>query len=72
VAFFSCVDIDKVLRKEVHQDCKTPSNPQGLKIGYKIPKGEALNIHQILDITKGSLAKSVINDSNVGPDQLQP
>ena len=37
-AFFSAVDIDHVLRKEVDMDCVTPSHPQ------KIPHGESLDI----------------------------
>ena len=37
-AFFSAVDIDHVLRKEVDMDCVTPSNPT------KIPPGESLDI----------------------------
>jgi DNA polymerase gamma 1 len=55
VAFFSCVDIDKVLRKEVTVDCVTPSNPNGLAKSYGIPEGEALTIFDILEKTKGSL-----------------
>ena len=39
MAFFSAVDIDYVLRKEVNVDCKTPSNHLGLESGYKIPQG---------------------------------
>ncbi|KAK6458240.1 mitochondrial DNA polymerase catalytic subunit [Scheffersomyces xylosifermentans] len=42
-AFFSEVDIDHVLRKEVHMDCITPSNP------IAIPPGESLSIGQLLD-----------------------
>lgn len=41
-AFFSEVDIDHVLRKEVSMDCVTPSNPT------PIPLGESLNIGQLL------------------------
>ena len=41
-AFFSQVDIDHVLRKEVDMDCVTPSHPN------KIPHGESLDIHQLL------------------------
>ena len=48
VAFFSSVDIDKCLRKEVNLDCKTPSNPLGLKLGYGIPFGESLDIFQLV------------------------
>ncbi|KAI9703129.1 MAG: DNA-directed DNA polymerase gamma mip1 [Candelina mexicana] len=42
-AYFSAVDIDKVLRKEVDLDCITPSHPN------KIPHGESLDISQLLD-----------------------
>jgi DNA polymerase gamma 1 len=41
-AYFSAVDIDHVLRKEVNMDCVTPSHPN------KIPYGESLDIHQLL------------------------
>ena len=40
VAFFSAVDIDQCLRKEVTMDCKTPSNPTGMERRYGIPQGE--------------------------------
>lgn len=40
VAFFSTVDIDCCLRKEVTMDCKTPSNPTGLERRYGVPQGE--------------------------------
>jgi DNA polymerase gamma 1 len=42
-AFFSAVDIDHVLRKEVNMDCVTPSHPT------KIPHGESLDIHQLIE-----------------------
>lgn len=58
VAFFSCVDIDTCLRKEVTMDCVTPSNPRGLHRGYGIPSGEALNIYEILEKTNKSLKAS--------------
>ncbi|XP_029288872.1 DNA polymerase subunit gamma-1 isoform X1 [Cottoperca gobio] len=57
VAFFSAVDIDQCLRKEVTMDCVTPSNPTGLERRYGLPPGEALDIYQIIDITEGSLDK---------------
>lgn len=47
-AYFSAVDIDHVLRKEVNMDCVTPSHPD------KIPHGESLDIVQLLD--KGALS----------------
>uniref|UniRef100_A0A674EJE2 DNA polymerase subunit gamma-1 n=1 Tax=Salmo trutta TaxID=8032 RepID=A0A674EJE2_SALTR len=40
VAFFSAVDIDRCLRKEVTMDCVTPSNPTGLERKYGLPQGE--------------------------------
>ncbi|XP_033634146.1 DNA polymerase subunit gamma-1-like [Asterias rubens] len=64
VAFFSAVDIDTVLRKEVTMDCQTPSNPYGLHRGYGIPAGEAFDIYEILEKTNnGLLAKSSSNSS---------
>ncbi|XP_047451679.1 DNA polymerase subunit gamma-1 [Mugil cephalus] len=57
VAFFSAVDIDLCLRKEVNMDCVTPSNPTGLERRYGLAHGEALDIYQIINITKGSLNK---------------
>ncbi|NWW77503.1 DPOG1 polymerase, partial [Climacteris rufus] len=56
VAFFSAVDIDQCLRKEVTMNCVTPSNPTGME-KYGIPEGEALDIYQIIEITQGSLEK---------------
>ncbi|TGZ85244.1 DNA polymerase family A [Ascodesmis nigricans] len=41
-AFFSAVDIDSVLRKEVNLDCITPSHPT------PIPHGESLDILELL------------------------
>ncbi|XP_055615997.1 DNA polymerase subunit gamma-1, mitochondrial isoform X2 [Toxorhynchites rutilus septentrionalis] len=49
VAFFSTVEVDTALRKESRMDCKTPSNPHGLEIGYGIPEGESLDIYQTLE-----------------------
>lgn len=54
VAFFTTVEIDKVLRKEADLDCKTPSNPHGLSGGYGIPFGESLNIHAAIEKAGGS------------------
>lgn len=48
-AFFSAIDVDHVLRKEVHMDCVTPSNPN------PIPPGESVDIYQLL--AKGDDAK---------------
>jgi DNA polymerase gamma 1 len=41
-AFFSAVDVDAVLRKEVDMDCVTPSHPRA------IPPGESLGIAELL------------------------
>jgi DNA polymerase gamma 1 len=49
VAFFSAVDVDRVLRKEVDMTCETPSHP------LAIPPGESLNIVKTLERTGGSL-----------------
>jgi DNA polymerase gamma 1 len=49
VAFFSLVDVDHVLRKEVDMDCITPSHPQ------PIPPGQSLSIHELLALTGGHL-----------------
>lgn len=42
VAFFSLVDIDHVLRKEVDLDCVTPSNPEPISPGIAIDIRELL------------------------------
>ncbi|KAJ3773220.1 gamma DNA-directed DNA polymerase [Lentinula raphanica] len=47
VAFFSAVDVDKVLRKEVDMTCVTPSQP------IAIPPGESLGITDVLERTNG-------------------
>ena len=57
-AFFSAVDVDHVLRKEVDMSCLTPSNP------VAISPGESLNINQVLDLTNGG--------SLLAPGQLHP
>ncbi|KAH6917674.1 gamma DNA-directed DNA polymerase [Coprinopsis sp. MPI-PUGE-AT-0042] len=47
VAFFSAVDVDHVLRKEVFMPCTTPSQP------IPIPPGESLDIADVLNKTHG-------------------
>ncbi|KAH9917109.1 gamma DNA-directed DNA polymerase [Epithele typhae] len=47
VAFFSAVDVDHVLRKEVDMPCVTPSQP------HPIPPGESLDIAATLARTNG-------------------
>uniref|UniRef100_A0A914HVI7 DNA-directed DNA polymerase n=1 Tax=Globodera rostochiensis TaxID=31243 RepID=A0A914HVI7_GLORO len=49
IAFFSQVDIDSVLRKEVDLECRAPDTKT-------IENGEAVNIEQIVKITGGRLA----------------
>jgi DNA polymerase gamma 1 len=51
VAFFSAVDVDHVLRKEVFLDCVTPSQP------HPIPPGMSLSFVDAVNATNGSLAK---------------
>ncbi|XP_060083102.1 DNA polymerase subunit gamma-1-like [Ylistrum balloti] len=58
VAFFSAVDIDTCMRKEVMLDCRTPSNPQGMEMGYGVMNGEALDILEILEKTDGGCLTS--------------
>lgn len=53
VAFFSSVEVDKVLRKEATDDCTTPSNPFGLLKGHGILPGESLDIKKALDHCMG-------------------
>ncbi|CAB4254863.1 similar to Saccharomyces cerevisiae YOR330C MIP1 Catalytic subunit of the mitochondrial DNA polymerase [Maudiozyma barnettii] len=57
-AFFSAVDIDKVLRKEVDMDCITPSNP------VAIPHGESLDIQTLLSKPEAALGSGK-DDVNV-------
>lgn len=54
-AYFSAVDIDHVLRKEVDMDCVTPSHPE------PISPGESLDMVHLL--AKG-------NEAMLGPEQL--
>jgi DNA polymerase gamma 1 len=69
VAFFSAVDVDNVLRKEVDMDCVTPSNPT------PIPRGISLDITKILELVKdpkslyGSELKSIGGGAVVGKDE---
>lgn len=53
IAFFTSVEVDKALRKEAQMDCKTPSNPYGLSVGYGIPLGETLDIFKALEKANG-------------------
>ncbi|KAH9487178.1 DNA polymerase gamma, mitochondrial [Psilocybe cubensis] len=60
VAFFSAVDVDHVLRKEVDMPCVTPSQP------VPIPPGESLDIVKVLEKTNGG---SLMKDGAPMPDE---
>ena len=63
-AYFSAIDVDHVLRKEVNMDCVTPSHPE------KIPHGESLDINQLLSKgTEAYLDPSVV--PNIPPNVEQ-
>ncbi|KIJ34304.1 hypothetical protein M422DRAFT_213228 [Sphaerobolus stellatus SS14] len=76
IAFFSAVDVDKVLRKEVDMSCVTPSQP------VPISPGETLDIAKTLEKTNGgSLNKDgsimerdtpVVVDPHVFDDYVSP
>ena len=51
VAYFSGVDVDRVMRKEPDSECRTPSNPQGMEVGCGIPRGESLTIEELMEKT---------------------
>ncbi|KAF6765918.1 gamma DNA-directed DNA polymerase [Ephemerocybe angulata] len=61
VAFFSAVDVDTVLRKEVFMDCVTPSQPT------PIPSGESLDIQGVLEKTNGG---SLNKDGRPIPEEI--
>ncbi|KAJ2721930.1 DNA-directed DNA polymerase gamma mip1 [Coemansia sp. Benny D115] len=52
VAFFSAVDVDHVLRKEVDMDCLTPTNTT------PIPVGQSYVISETLKLTRGGKLES--------------
>ncbi|VDL94241.1 unnamed protein product [Schistocephalus solidus] len=55
VAYFSSVDIDTCLRKDPTDDCKTPSNPEGLHAAYGIPPGQSLSMVEVIRRTGGQM-----------------
>lgn len=57
-AYFSAVDIDHVLRKEVDMDCITPSNKEA------IPHGESLDIMALLDKGKEAQLKPSVKSTS--------
>lgn len=62
-AYFSALDIDHVLRKEVDVDCVTPSHP------HKIPHGESLDINQLLQKKEAYLDPSITPHSPPAPEK---
>jgi DNA polymerase gamma 1 len=58
VAFFSAVDVDHLLRKEVFMTCETPSHPR------PIPQGESLDIEELLVKTNGGQFGPIINSDS--------
>lgn len=75
IAFFSGVEIDKVLRKDSEHDCKTPSNPHGLSKGYGIPLGQILDIYEAIEKSGGVVgtfkpARKTSKRSSVKKDQV--
>jgi len=62
-AFFSAVDIDPVLRKEVDMDCITPSNP------IPIPPGESIDIMGLLE---GKSAEARLDEAIVPDEKYRP
>jgi DNA polymerase gamma 1 len=50
VAFFSAVDVDFLLRKEVDDPCVTPSQPDGIR-----EQGQSCTIYDTLKETDGNM-----------------
>jgi DNA polymerase gamma 1 len=63
-AYFSAVDIDHVLRKEVDMDCITPSHHT------KIPHGESLDITTLLSHPTAILDPSIIPNDPPNPASI--
>ncbi|KAK6361625.1 DNA-directed DNA polymerase gamma mip1 [Orbilia blumenaviensis] len=61
-AFFSAVDIDHVLRKEVDLDCITPSNPN------KIPSGESIDMMGLINNEEAMLP---LGEETINPETLK-
>ena len=63
-AFFSAVDIDHVLRKEVDMDCVTPSHTE------KIPHGESLDIWALMAKGKEAwLDEGIVSEVDLAVDK---
>lgn len=74
-AWFSAVDIDHVLRKEVNMPCITPSHPT------EIPSGQSLDIEQVISETNGGTlfrdggsmeAESSLPSLGLSPKDFEP
>ena len=53
VAFFTTVELDTTIRKDVDDEAVTPSNPEGISRQWGVKPGEALNIYELLEKTNG-------------------
>ncbi|TGO51693.1 hypothetical protein BOTNAR_0347g00030 [Botryotinia narcissicola] len=63
-AYFSAVDIDLVLRKEVDMDCITPSHKTA------IPHGESIDIQQLLLQPSAHLDPSIVSTDPPNPSDI--
>ncbi|TGO44317.1 hypothetical protein BCON_0546g00030 [Botryotinia convoluta] len=63
-AYFSAVDIDHVLRKEVNMDCITPSHKTA------IPHGESIDIQQLLLQPSAHLDSSIVSTDPPNPSDI--
>lgn len=63
-AYFSAVDIDHVLRKEVDMDCITPSHKTA------IPHGESIDIQQLLLQPSAHLDPSIVSTDPPNPSGI--
>ncbi|XP_027200206.2 DNA polymerase gamma, catalytic subunit tam [Dermatophagoides pteronyssinus] len=70
VAFFSSIEIDKCLRKDSKDDCKTPSNSLGLSKGYGIASGISINVYELLDLLQNDQSfNRMFDDDDSNDDQ---
>ncbi|CAG0885501.1 unnamed protein product [Cyprideis torosa] len=69
VAFFSSVEIDKVMRKDPLNPAITPSNPRGLQEEFGIGPGESLTMEETLKVA--SLLKPAQRNTKKVPSLLK-
>ncbi|WVQ71482.1 hypothetical protein IAR50_001020 [Cryptococcus sp. DSM 104548] len=65
IAFFSAVDVDHILRKEVFLTCETPSHKE------KIAPGESLDINQLLEKVAGGSLGPPKEDDLAAPESVR-